>query len=133
MARHFCIDGKVARAAIAKGEYQDFLLVSEGVSNRKVIYVFESNTYELIQGGALDRFLPPPTTGAASVSRRGCVGRGRTIKGGGTSLLCPPQPPPIVSLPTCPPPSIRNSIDFYRFVGLRGGGKWGGNTSNKVI
>ena len=65
MARHFCIDGKVARAAIAKGEYQDFLLVSEGVSNRKVIYVFESNTYELIQGGALDRLAvgrgPHPT------------------------------------------------------------------------
>jgi hypothetical protein len=48
MARYFKIDGKVARAAIASGEYKDFLLVSKDVSNRKPIYVFDSNTYELI-------------------------------------------------------------------------------------
>ena len=49
MARYFQIDGKVARAAIAKGEYQDFLLIIKEVSNRKAIYVFDSNTHELIE------------------------------------------------------------------------------------
>jgi hypothetical protein len=49
MARFFHIDGKVARAAIAKGEYQDFLLISKAVSFRKIIYVFDSNTHELIK------------------------------------------------------------------------------------
>lgn len=44
MARYFQIDGKVARAAIAKGEFQDFLLISKDVSFRKTIYVFDSNT-----------------------------------------------------------------------------------------
>jgi NUMOD1 domain len=48
MARYFQIDGKVARAAIVKGEYQDFLLISRDVSNRKTIYVFNSNTHELL-------------------------------------------------------------------------------------
>jgi hypothetical protein len=48
MARFFQIDGKVAIAAIAKGEYQDFLLLSKEVSHRKTIYVFDSNTQELI-------------------------------------------------------------------------------------
>lgn len=48
MARFFKIDGKVARAAIAKGEYQDFLLISREVSYRKTVYVFDSNTLELI-------------------------------------------------------------------------------------
>lgn len=48
MAKYFQIDGKVARAAIAKGEYQDFLLISREVSFRKTIYVFDSNSYELI-------------------------------------------------------------------------------------
>lgn len=48
MAKYFQIDGKVARAAIAKGEYQDFLLISKEVSNRKTIYVFDSNSHELI-------------------------------------------------------------------------------------
>jgi hypothetical protein len=48
MARFFQIDGKVARAAIAKGEYEDFLLVSKDVSFRKTIYVFDSNTKEII-------------------------------------------------------------------------------------
>lgn len=33
MARYFQIDGKVARTAIAKGEYQDFLLVFKYVSD----------------------------------------------------------------------------------------------------
>ena len=48
MAKYFKIDGKIARAAIAKGEYQDFLLVVKEVSFRKTIYVFDSNTYQLI-------------------------------------------------------------------------------------
>jgi hypothetical protein len=48
MARYFRIDGRVARAAIAKGEYQDFLLVVREVSNLKTIYVFNSETHELI-------------------------------------------------------------------------------------
>jgi hypothetical protein len=49
MARFFKIDRKIARAAIAKGEYQDFLLISKEVSYRKAIYVFDSNTHELIK------------------------------------------------------------------------------------
>lgn len=49
MARHFQIEGKIARTAIAKGEYEDFLLISKDVYNRKVIYVFDSNTYELLE------------------------------------------------------------------------------------
>jgi hypothetical protein len=49
MARYFQIDGRVARAAISKGEYQDFLLVSKKVSNRKPIYVFDSNSHELLE------------------------------------------------------------------------------------
>jgi GIY-YIG catalytic domain-containing protein len=48
MAKYFQIDGKVARAAIAKGEYQDFLLIVKNVSYRKAIYVFDSKTHELI-------------------------------------------------------------------------------------
>ena len=48
MAKYFQMDGKVARAAIAKGEFQDFLLTVKEVSNRKTIYVFDSNTHELI-------------------------------------------------------------------------------------
>ena len=67
MATYFRIDGKVARAAIAQGEYQDFLLIIKEVSRprpllaalilsararvgeRKAIYVFDSNTHELIE------------------------------------------------------------------------------------
>ena len=45
MAKYYQIDGKVARAAITKGEYQDFLLIVKNVSNRKAIYVFDSNTH----------------------------------------------------------------------------------------
>lgn len=48
MAKYFKIDGKVARAAIAKGEFQDFLLLIKEVSNRKTIYVFDSSTHKLI-------------------------------------------------------------------------------------
>jgi len=48
MAKYFQMDGKVARAAIAKGEYQDFLLIVKNVSNRKAIYVFDSNAHELL-------------------------------------------------------------------------------------
>lgn len=48
MAKYFRIDGKVARAAIAKGEYQDFLLIFKEISYRKTIYVFDNNSHELI-------------------------------------------------------------------------------------
>jgi NUMOD1 domain len=48
MARYFQIDGKLARTAIANGEYKEFLLISKDVSNRKTIYVFDSNTHELL-------------------------------------------------------------------------------------
>jgi len=48
MAKYFNIDGKVARAAIARGVYQDFLLIYKEVSNRKIIYVFDSNSHELL-------------------------------------------------------------------------------------
>ena len=48
MARYFQIDGKVARAAIAEGELQDFLLISKDVPFRKTIYVFDSNTKEIL-------------------------------------------------------------------------------------
>ena len=34
MAKFYQIEGKVARAAIAKGEYLDFLLISKDVSFR---------------------------------------------------------------------------------------------------
>lgn len=40
MARYLNIDGKVARAAIAKGEFQDFLLIVKEISFRKKVYVF---------------------------------------------------------------------------------------------
>ena len=49
LAKYFQIDGKVARAAIAKGEYEDYLLISREVSFRKTIYVFDSNSHELIE------------------------------------------------------------------------------------
>ena len=48
MARYFQIDGKLARTAIANGEYKEFLLISKDISNRKIIYVFDSNTRELL-------------------------------------------------------------------------------------
>ena len=48
MAKYFHIDGKVAIAAIATAEYQDYLLIVKNVSNRKAIYVFDSNTHEFI-------------------------------------------------------------------------------------
>lgn len=48
MARYFQIDGKLARTAIANGEYKEFLLISKDISNRKIIYVFDSNTQELL-------------------------------------------------------------------------------------
>ena len=48
MAKYFKIDNKVARAAIANGEYQNFLLISKEISFRKTIYVFDSNSKKLI-------------------------------------------------------------------------------------
>lgn len=48
MSKHFKVDPKVVRAAIAKGEYQDFLLLIKNVPYRKAIYVFDSNTHELL-------------------------------------------------------------------------------------
>jgi len=47
MAKYFNIDGRVARAAIALGEFQDFLLIVKAISHRKTIYVFDSDTLEL--------------------------------------------------------------------------------------
>lgn len=47
MAKYFNIDGRVARAAIALGEFQDFLLIVKEISHRKTIYVFDSDTLEL--------------------------------------------------------------------------------------
>ena len=48
MARFFKIDGKVARTAIAQGEFRDFLLLTKEISFRKSIYVFDSNTHKLV-------------------------------------------------------------------------------------
>lgn len=48
MARYFQIDGKLARTAIANGEYKEFLLISKDISNRKTIYAFDSKTHELL-------------------------------------------------------------------------------------
>jgi hypothetical protein len=48
MASYFQIDGKLARTAIANGEYKEFLLISRDISNRKTIYAFDSNTNELL-------------------------------------------------------------------------------------
>jgi len=48
MAKYFQIDGNVARAAITRDNYMNFLLVVKEVSNRKIIYIFDSNIYELI-------------------------------------------------------------------------------------
>jgi hypothetical protein len=48
MSRHFNIDGKVARAAIAIGVYQNFTIVSKPVSFRKKVFVFNSESFKLI-------------------------------------------------------------------------------------
>lgn len=48
MARYFQIDVKLARAAIACGEYKEYLLISKDIFNRKTIYAFDSNTHELL-------------------------------------------------------------------------------------
>jgi len=48
MGKYFKIDGKVVRAALTKGEFQDFLLIIKEISNRKTVYVFDSDTLELI-------------------------------------------------------------------------------------
>jgi len=59
MARYFQIDGKLARTAIANGEYKEFLLISKDISfpnnpsrgitgTRKTIYAFDSKTHELL-------------------------------------------------------------------------------------
>jgi hypothetical protein len=48
MARYFKIDGKVARAAILEGRYQNYIIVVKGVSYRQEILVFYSKTSELI-------------------------------------------------------------------------------------
>ena len=47
MARHFNIDAKLVRTAIAKGEYLHYTLVSKLEPFRKEIFVFDSNTLEL--------------------------------------------------------------------------------------
>lgn len=48
LAKYFNIDNKKARAAIASGKYLEYVLVSKLVSFRKKVYVFDSETYELI-------------------------------------------------------------------------------------
>jgi hypothetical protein len=48
MAKHFKIDTKIARTAIAKGVYLDYNLVTKLVSFRKEVFVFDSETYNLI-------------------------------------------------------------------------------------
>lgn len=48
MARYYNIDLKVARAGITKGEFRDFWLIVNEIPFRKSIYVFDSNTLELI-------------------------------------------------------------------------------------
>lgn len=49
MARFFNIEGRVVRAAIAKGEFQDFLLVAKEVSYRKSVYVLDSKTRRVLE------------------------------------------------------------------------------------
>ena len=48
MARHFNVDAKLVRTAIDKGEYLHYTLVSKLEPFRKEIFVFDSNTLELI-------------------------------------------------------------------------------------
>lgn len=48
MAKHLKIDGKKARTAISKGAYLDYILVTKTVSFRKVVYVFDSETFKLL-------------------------------------------------------------------------------------
>jgi hypothetical protein len=48
MANYFKIDGKVARNAIAKGEFLDYILIVKDISYRKAVYVYDSNTLKLI-------------------------------------------------------------------------------------
>jgi len=48
MARYFNIDGKVARAALAAGKFGSFSLVTKAVLYRKEVYVYDSETLELI-------------------------------------------------------------------------------------
>lgn len=48
MARHFNVDPKLVRIAIAKGEYLHYTLVTKLEPFRKEIFVFNSNTLELI-------------------------------------------------------------------------------------
>jgi hypothetical protein len=47
MARYFGIDGKVARAAISEGSYQNYTLVAKSVSYRQEILVFDSETLKI--------------------------------------------------------------------------------------
>lgn len=48
MARFFGIDGKVVRSAISKGEYLEFKLIIKVVPFRKIVYVFDFKTRELV-------------------------------------------------------------------------------------
>ena len=48
MAKIFNIDGKKARSAISKGVYLDYTLISKEVSFRKEVFVFNSDTFNLI-------------------------------------------------------------------------------------
>jgi hypothetical protein len=48
MAKFFTIDGKKARSAISKGVYLDYTLITKEVSFRKEVFVFNSETFNLI-------------------------------------------------------------------------------------
>lgn len=48
MAKNFNIDGKKARSAISKGIYLDYTLITKEVSFRKEVFVFNSETFNLI-------------------------------------------------------------------------------------
>jgi len=48
MARYFKIDGKKARSAISNGVYLYFTIITKPVSFRKKVFVFDSETFNLI-------------------------------------------------------------------------------------
>ena len=53
MARFFSVEGRIVRAAIAKGEYLVgdlvFLLITKEISYRKSVYVLDSKTHKVLE------------------------------------------------------------------------------------
>ena len=49
MAIFFSVEGRIVRAAIAKGEYLDFLLITKEISYRKSVYVLDSKTHKVLE------------------------------------------------------------------------------------